>query len=186
MPFPCPLPDARGPRGPVPRRRALRAAGLLAVLSWGTAAAALTAPLAAPLPAPAVVPAPAPQAAPAPVPVRPEVVHWFSPPGNPGLRGAWLLGSEAGSGPYVLRVKLAKGGRILTHTHPDARHTTVLSGTLLVGFGAGASAGPMVAVPAGAVYLVPAGMPHALWARDGEVIYQESGSGPTGTRPLLP
>jgi hypothetical protein len=38
-----------------------------------------------------------------------------------------------------------------------------------------------VAVPAGGLYVAPASQPHTLWARDGEVVYQEAGTGPTGT-----
>jgi hypothetical protein len=39
----------------------------------------------------------------------------------------------------------------------------------------------MVALSPGAVYVVPADTPHYVWARDGDVEYQESGFGPTGT-----
>jgi hypothetical protein len=38
-----------------------------------------------------------------------------------------------------------------------------------------------VALSPGAVYVVPADTPHYVWARDGDVEYQESGFGPTGT-----
>lgn len=39
----------------------------------------------------------------------------------------------------------------------------------------------VVAIPSGAVYVAPANVPHYVWARDGEVLYQEAGVGPTGT-----
>lgn len=118
---------------------------------------------------------------PAPAPVLPESFEWFSPPGNPGLEATWLVGAEQASGLYALRVRLSAGARIAPHTHPDARYSTVLSGTLYVGFGGTVDESAMVAVPAGAVYVAPANQPHYLWARDGEVEYQESGTGPTGT-----
>jgi len=70
-----------------------------------------------------------------PQPIDPEQLKWLSPPNNPVLRAAWVLGSEKEHGTYVLRVKLAKDGRIPAHTHPDSRYSTVLSGTLYVGFG---------------------------------------------------
>jgi len=118
-----------------------------------------------------------------PVPLLPESFQWFSPPNIPGLRAAWVIGSEKESGAYLLRVRLARGERIPVHTHPDERSSTVLSGTLCVGFGEVADDSRVVAVPAGGVYVVPANMPHYLWARDGDVTYQESGTGPTATTP---
>lgn len=117
----------------------------------------------------------------APEPILPETLRWFSPPGNPALQAAWVLGGEDRPGAYLLRVQLAAGGRIPPHTHPDERHTTVLSGTLHVGFGAVFDAAKCIVVPAGGVYVAPAGVPHAVWAREGDVVYQESGNGPTGT-----
>jgi len=41
-----------------------------------------------------------------------------------------------------------------------------------------------VAVPAGAAYVAPAGVPHHLSARDGDVVYQEGGFGPTANLPV--
>lgn len=120
----------------------------------------------------------------APQPIVPETLTWFSPPGNPLLRATWVLGAEKDRGTYVLRVALTKGGRIPAHTHPDTRYATVLSGTLHVGFGENMDDSSMVAVPAGAVYVVPANVPHALSAPDGDVTYQEAGTGPTATVPV--
>lgn len=121
----------------------------------------------------------------APTPILPEAQRWSGPPAIPALQAAWLLGAEDRPGPYLLRVRLAAGGRIPPHTHPDERHSTVLSGTLHVGFGERFDEGRLVAVPAGAVYVAPAGVPHYLWAKDSAVEYQESGVGPTATT-LLP
>ena len=115
----------------------------------------------------------------APAPVLPETLRWTSPPGNPALQAAWMLGSEGGTGAYVLRVRLAAGGKILPHRHPDARHVTVLWGTVYVGFGESFDESKVVAVPSGAVYVAAANVPHFVWARDGGVVYQESGVGPT-------
>lgn len=119
-----------------------------------------------------------------PQPLLPEQARWFSPPAVPALRAAWLVGAEQAAGPYLLRVRLAAGGRFPPHTHPDTRYTTVLSGTLYVGFGERADETAVVAVPAGAIYEAPAGVPHWVWAKDGDVEYQESGIAPTATRVL--
>ncbi len=116
--------------------------------------------------------------------LRPEQASWFSPPAVPALKAAWLVGSEQGGGPYLLRVRLAAGGRFPPHTHPDTRYTTVLSGTLYVGFGERVDETAVVTVPTGAIYEAPAGVPHWVWAKDGDVEYQESGVAPTATRLL--
>jgi len=117
----------------------------------------------------------------APAPILPESLRWIAPPNVPGLQVAWVLGAEQAPGPYLLRVRLARGARIAPHTHPDERNTTVISGTVYVGFGESFDETKIVAVPAGAVYVAPAGVPHYLWAKDGDVVYQEAGVGPTGT-----
>ena len=39
----------------------------------------------------------------------------------------------------------------------------------------------MVAIPEGAVYVAPANVSHYLWAKDGDVVFQEGGVGPTAT-----
>jgi hypothetical protein len=62
----------------------------------------------------------------------------------------------------------------------------VLSGTIYVGFGATFDEAKMVAVPAGGVYVAPAKVPHYVWAKDGEAVYQEAGVGPTATVPVTP
>jgi quercetin dioxygenase-like cupin family protein len=85
---------------------------------------------------------------------------------------------------YAQRVTLSAGARIPPHTHPDTRYSTILAGTLHVAFGTRPTDADFVAIPAGAVYVAPAGQPHTLWARDGEVTYQEAGNGPTGTQIL--
>jgi len=116
-----------------------------------------------------------------PKPINPDSLKWISPPNNTSLHAAWVLGSGNDSGTYVLRVMLDKGGKIPPHTHPDKRYSTVLSGTLYVGFGESIEESGMVAVGAGEVYVAPANVPHYLWAKEGEVTYQEAGEGPTAT-----
>lgn len=116
-----------------------------------------------------------------PAPILAGDLHWFSPPTNPAVQGAWVVGAEDKARPYLLRVKLAAGGKIPPHTHPDERSSTVLAGTLYVGFGTTFDETKVVAVPTGAVYVAPAETAHYVWAKDGEVIYQETGGGPTNT-----
>lgn len=102
-------------------------------------------------------------------PILPDSLRWLPAPGIDGLEAAWVLGAEDRPGPYLLRVRLAEGGRIPPHTHPDERTTTVLSGVLHVGLGATFDPEALVAVPAGGVYVIAADAPHFLWARTGAV-----------------
>jgi quercetin dioxygenase-like cupin family protein len=117
----------------------------------------------------------------APEPVLPGTLRWGSPPNMPGIQGAWILGAEQKPGHYIFRVKLAAGAIIPPHTHPDERNTTVLEGTIYVGFGEKFDETAVVAVPAGAVYIAPANVPHYVWSKEGEAMYQEAGVGPTRT-----
>lgn len=123
----------------------------------------------------------APDLSPAPTPILPENLKWGGAPGVPELQAAWVLGAEHQPGAYILRVRLKAGGRIPPHTHPDERNNTVLSGTIYVGFGDSFDESKVVAVPAGAVYVAPANVPHYIWAKDGDAEYQEAGVGSTGT-----
>jgi quercetin dioxygenase-like cupin family protein len=119
----------------------------------------------------------------APQAILPQTAQWFHPPGNEAVSGAWLIGAESSAAPYQLRVRMQPDARIPPHQHPDTRNTTVLSGTLYVGFGDHFDPQHLVAIPAGGLYVAPAGQAHYLWARDGAVEYQESGVGPTGSAP---
>jgi len=81
---------------------------------------------------------------------------------------------------YTQRVRLAPGGTIMPHTHPDTRYTTVLSGVLYVGVGDNFDPARATRYPAGSFVVMPAGTPHYVLAKKGAVVYQESGVGPTG------
>jgi quercetin dioxygenase-like cupin family protein len=118
---------------------------------------------------------------PVPQPILPDAVKWQASPAAPGAESAWFVGAADQAGPYAQRVRLAKGSVIAPHTHIDQRMSVVLSGTLYVGFGDKVDEKTAVAVPAGAVYVAPAGTAHYAWAKDGAVEYQETGVGPTGT-----
>ena len=114
-------------------------------------------------------------------PILPSSLRWESPPDTPGLQRSWVIGTEHKSGQYILRVKLLSGTRILPHLHPDERNTTVLMGTIYVGFGERFDESKVIAIPAGAVYITPANVPHYIWAKEGDIIFQEAGFGPTKT-----
>jgi quercetin dioxygenase-like cupin family protein len=100
---------------------------------------------------------------------------------SPFGEGAVLSGPLDKPVLYTQRVHLKAGGLVPPHTHPDTRYTTVLSGTLYVCTSDNVSAETAKAFPAGSFVIMPAGVVHCSWAKDGEVTYQESGVGPTAT-----
>lgn len=93
---------------------------------------------------------------------------------------AWLAGGNDKTGLYELRVHLAPGGVVPPHTHPDARCATVLSGDLSAGQGSTIDPSSAKKYSAGSFHCVPAGVPHYVFAKDGDVMFQDSGVGPTG------
>ena len=99
---------------------------------------------------------------------------------------ALLAGQPSQQGLYILRVKLEKDGIIEPHFHRDARHVTVLRGTLYAGSGADMSEDNATAYSAGEFFIIPAGDVHFSWAKDGDVVYQESGMGPTSNELYKP
>jgi len=117
------------------------------------------------------------------VQVMPDQIKWASAPAGvtKDTQAAVLAGPLDKPAPYTQRVRIAAGGMVTPHTHPDARYTTVLSGVLTVGLGENYDAAKETRYPAGSFVVMPGGHPHYSLAKDGEVVYQESGYGPTGT-----
>lgn len=78
-------------------------------------------------------------------------------------------------------MRFPAGFRNPPHSHPDERIVTILSGTLLVGYGEQFDESRMKVLPAGSMFTEPAQQPHFAWARDGEVVGQVVGHGPSAT-----
>jgi quercetin dioxygenase-like cupin family protein len=117
------------------------------------------------------------------VQIMPGEIKWAAGPAGvtKDAQAAVLAGPLDKPVPYTQRVRLASGGMISPHTHPDARYTTVLAGELTVGLGGTVNASAETRYPAGSFVVMPAGQPHYSLAKSGDVVYQESGYGPTGT-----
>ena len=110
----------------------------------------------------------------------------FTPMGaaNPGAFSATLDGSTSAAGPYTIRVRIEKGGKIAPHTHPDARVVTVVSGELCYGFGALFDPDGCKLYPEGSYFTVPGNAPHYGYGKTGDAVYQESGVGPSAFVPV--
>jgi quercetin dioxygenase-like cupin family protein len=113
--------------------------------------------------------------------IRPECIGWKSfPPFPPSARLAVLVGDPTRPGPYVIRVKLPMGTRMMPHRHPEDRIYTVISGIFYIGLGEEFNEERLVAYAAGSVVVLPGGQPHFHFAKSGEYVTQVSAIGPLG------
>lgn len=97
----------------------------------------------------------------------PQTVVLYGDPNQPGL--------------FVTRVQFPAGWKEPPHWHPDeARTVVVLSGTLYFGSGDQWDESKFKAYPVGTFYSEPPKAPHFSWAKDGEVVIQITGIGPSG------
>jgi quercetin dioxygenase-like cupin family protein len=98
-----------------------------------------------------------------------------------GAETAVLYGDPTKAGLYVMRLRLPAGAKVLPHIHPEeVRTLTVISGTLYFGFGEKWDESKLKAYPAGTFFSEVPTTPHFVAAKDGEVIFQATGIGPSG------
>ncbi|MBO9708071.1 MAG: cupin domain-containing protein [Caulobacter sp.] len=113
--------------------------------------------------------------------VRPEDVTWTPFAAFPeGVKLSVVVGEPTKSGPYVVRVKVPAGAKLMPHIHPEDRIYTVLSGVFYIGFGKTFDPAKLQAYGPGSVVVLPGGTPHFHWARSGEYVTQVTASGPLG------
>jgi quercetin dioxygenase-like cupin family protein len=111
--------------------------------------------------------------------IRPEEVQW-KPFGAlpPEAQLAVLVGDPTKAGPYLIRMKLPDGSKIMPHQHSEDHIYTVISGVFYIGIGSEFHERNLTAHAPGSVVVLPRGQPHFLWAKSGEYITQVSASGP--------
>jgi quercetin dioxygenase-like cupin family protein len=98
----------------------------------------------------------------------------------PEARLAILVGDPSKPGPYVIRVKLPAGTKMMPHRHPEDRIYTVISGVFYIGLGDVFDESKLNAFAPGSVVVLPGGQPHFHWARSGEYVTQVTAIGPLG------
>ena len=110
----------------------------------------------------------------------PQDIEFKGPlPGAP--QTAILYGDPTKPGVFVTRVKFSAGWKDPPHWHPDeVRTVAVLSGTFYFAPGDTWDENKFKAYPAGTFYSEPSKATHYTWAKDGEVIIQITGVGPSG------
>ena len=119
--------------------------------------------------------------------VTEEKLNWVPFPAFPAeARIAVVVGNPNLTEPYVMRVKLPAGVKLMPHTHPEDRVYTVMSGTFYIGIGKTFDATKLKAYPPGSVVVLPANTPHFHWAKSGEYITQVTARGPLGITYINP
>lgn len=98
----------------------------------------------------------------------------------PSVRLAVVVGQPSDEGPYVTRVKVPRGVKLMPHRHPEDRIYTVISGVFYIGLGNQFDADKLQAYPPGAVIILPGNTSHFHWAKSGEYITQITAIGPLG------
>jgi quercetin dioxygenase-like cupin family protein len=113
--------------------------------------------------------------------VLPEDIEWKPFPAfPPSARLAVVVGEPTGPGPYVIRVKLPAGVKLMPHVHPEDRVYTVISGVFYIGLGEHFDSAKLEAYPPGSVIVLPGGTPHFHWARSGDHVTQVTAIEPLG------
>jgi quercetin dioxygenase-like cupin family protein len=116
-----------------------------------------------------------------------ENMQWQAFPAfPPEARLSVVVGNPAQAGPYVVRVKLPGGVKLMPHTHPEDRIYTVVSGVFYIGIGTTFDPDKLQAYAPGTVLVLPKNTPHFHWARSGDYMTQVSGTGPLGITYLRP
>jgi quercetin dioxygenase-like cupin family protein len=97
-----------------------------------------------------------------------------------GAQLAVMVGNPTMPGPYVIRVRLPSGVRMMPHRHTEDRIYTVITGIFYIGLGDTFDEHTLVPYGPGSVVVLPGGQSHFHWARSGEYITQVTAIGPLG------
>jgi quercetin dioxygenase-like cupin family protein len=112
-------------------------------------------------------------------PTLPEDVDFEPFPSfPPQARLAIVVGRITEPAPYVVRVKLPGGVKLMPHRHHEDRVYTVISGVFYIGLGEEFDEAKLQAYPPGSVVVLPSGTAHFHWAKSGDYITQVQAIGP--------
>jgi quercetin dioxygenase-like cupin family protein len=114
--------------------------------------------------------------------VRTPEITWQDYPNRPGVKLAVVEGDLAQTGPFLMRVKFPAGFKLAPHTHPTIEHTTVISGTMRLGYGT-KDDGPSEEFGPGTIVITPANTAH-FFSTATETIVQTHGLGPWASTPV--
>src|SRR5207245_10928508 len=107
--------------------------------------------------------------------VLPEEIDWKPFPAfPPSVRLAVVVGQPSEPGPYVIRVKVPSGVKMMPHRHPEDRVYTVMSGVFYIGLGDQFDGDKVEAYPAGSVIVLRGKTSHFHWPKAGEYVTEET------------
>ena len=119
--------------------------------------------------------------------ILPEDIVWKSFPAfPPSVRLAVVVGEPSERAPYVIRVKMPAGVKLMPHSHPEDRIYTVMSGIFYIGLGDKFDGDKVKPYPPGSVIVLPGNTSHFHWAKSGEYVTQITAIGPLGLEYLDP
>ncbi len=105
--------------------------------------------------------------------ILPEEIDWKPFPAfPPSARLAVLVGEPTQAGPYLIRVKVPLGVKLMPHRHPEDRIYTVMSGVFYIGLGDRFDGDKVKAYPLGSVIVLPGNTWHFHLAKSGEYVTQ--------------
>ena len=119
--------------------------------------------------------------------ILPEDMDWKPFAAFPAsARLAVVVGQPSEPGPYVIRVKMPSGVKLMPHRHPEDRIYTIMSGVFYIGLGDEFDADELQAYPPGSVIVLPGNTSHFHWAKSGEYVAQVTAIGPLGLEYVNP
>ena len=123
----------------------------------------------------------------APKIVLPSEIKWKPDSISSGeLQTIVLAGDPDKNELYTSRIKIPANMKLQPHFHSESRTVVVLSGTLYYAYGKIFDEAKLTAMPPGTFFTEPSEQPHFAWAKNGDVVVQVTGVGPTGTTLLKP
>jgi len=122
-----------------------------------------------------------------PAPLKPlqtceSNLQWMDtkPPLLPGAKVAIVEGNPKAEGHFTIRLKFPPYYKIPAHVHPVDERSTVLKGTIYIGFGEKLDTTQAIKLSAGCFYMNPAGVHHYFFTAGEETEIQVSTNGPWG------
>src|SRR5256712_8164916 len=93
--------------------------------------------------------------------VLPDDIDWKPFPAfPPPVRLAVIVGHPSEAGPYIIRVRVPRGVKLMPHRHPEDRVYTVMSGVFYIGLGDRFDPAKLQPYPPGSVIVLPGHAPH--------------------------
>lgn len=117
--------------------------------------------------------------------ILPAEIKFVVNPNDPaGLQTVLLDGDPTKPELYTLRIQIPANVKLLAHWHPETRSVIVLSGIFYYCYGDKFDEKKLIEMPVGTFFNEPSRQPHFAWTKNGAVILQVTGVGPTGKTDL--